>query len=444
MDIKRKVTNVGDDILLHVKEQMWRTFQPTVKLARSEDGLIKGWVEGPLGPPLQHLVDYYLNQLNQHKVIKSLPDANIYSLYHPPFPSPAADRAVVARSRDAVFKLRTPCTNTMAVTYKCQCNCVHCSAEIKIDKSRQELTTEEWKKVIDDSCKIGIYGHVITGGEPCLRPDLPEIIAHVTRDKGVTLMFTNGLLLKKRAKELADAGLYALNVSIDDINPEVHNQLRRTKNCFELAMEGAAAVRELGILTGISTYATREKIRNGDLEKLIQIAREQGFIEVTIFDPMPSGKWMHDTSCVLDEDERKYLRELNNKYRQLPNEPGVITQSYINSPHGEGCFGGYNQVYITAYGDINPCDFNPVTFGNVRDEGGLFKAWYKMTHHGEYRCRRKHCRMQNPAYRHIYIDSIPENAQWPIPIEFYENRGNGNQQKEKQHTSRQGRQAHQH
>ena len=421
MKIINKVLQVSDDIAYYGKNLIFRTLNPKVKLWKDENGKIRAELESPFKNQFQGLANYYCAQLNRQKVIKHLPDSNIYSLYHPPFPSIAGNRAVIARMRDIVFRLRTPTTNTMAVTYRCQCNCVHCSAEIKINPNLKELTTDEWKKVIDDSCQIGIYNHVITGGEPTLRPDLPEIIAHITPEKGTSLMFTNGMLLKKRAKELADAGLYAVNVSIDDINPKTHNSLRRTENCYELASEGAAAVRELGILTGISTYATKEKIRKGEIEKLIEMANENGFIEVTIFDPVPSGKWIRDTSLMLGEEERTYLRELTLKTRQIPDGPGVIAQSYINSPHGSGCFGGYYQVYTTAYGDINPCDFNPVSFGNVRDDGGLINAWNKMIHHPEYRCKRKNCRMQNTEYRKTYIDSIPENIHWPIPIEYYEN-----------------------
>ena len=291
-----------------------------------------------------------------------------------------------------------------------------------MDPRRQELSTKEWHRVIDDACELGIFNHVLTGGEPCLRKDLPEIIAHVTPEKGTTLMFTNGVLLRKRAKELADAGLYAVMISIDDLNPEIHNELRRTQKCYEMAFDGALAVREMGILTGLSTYATKEKIKDGSLEKLIEKAQAHDFHEVTIFDPMPSGKWMRDTSFVLNEDERQYIRDLSKAWNLKPDGPGVIAQSYINSQYGSGCFGGYFQVYTTAYGDINPCDFNPVSFGNVRDED-LKSIWNRMIHHPEYRQRRMCCRMQNPEYRKKYIDTVPDGLQWPIPIEYYESNG---------------------
>ncbi|MCD6217925.1 radical SAM protein [bacterium] len=423
MNLKSKILALEDDIIVTVKEAAYRNCKPQIELSLDNDGLIYAQGKGLIGSRIQGIIDHNTDKQKEMKIIAHRNGGNVYSLYYPPLPSKPGMRAIDYHIRGHIFHLRTPSTNTMAVTYKCNCSCEHCSAEVKIDPRREELTTEEWKKVIDDGCKLGVYNHVFTGGEPCVRKDLPELIAHVTSEKGTTLMFTNGTLLKKRAKELADAGLYAVNVSIDNIDPKVHNKLRGMKNCYEKALEGAAAVRELGVLTGLSTYATKETIHNGSVEKLIQLADEEGFIEVTIFDPMPSGRWMHDTSFVLDEDDRAYLRKLTLDSRLASNTgPAVIAQSYINSPYGLGCFGAYDQFYTTAYGDINPCDFNPVTFGNTRKEG-VIKSWHRMIHHEEFRHKRKNCRMQNPEYRKKFIDTVPAGLQWPIPIEFYESNG---------------------
>ena len=422
MDFKRRLTALSEDVKASAKELLYRTVNPEIDFYVGKDGFLHGKGKGFIGFCFQRTIDHHCKRTENLKVIAKKNGGNVYSLYHPSFPSLAGKRAVEARIREVVFKIRTPTTNTMAITYKCQCKCVHCSADVKVDPTRKELTTEEWKKVIDDSCEIGVYNHVITGGEPCLRKDLPEIISHVTPEKGTVLLFTNGVLLKKRARELANAGLYAVNISIDDINPDVHNQLRKMNNCYEMAMEGAAALRELGVLTGISTYATKEKLKNGELEKLIDMATRDGFHEVTIFDPVPSGKWMRDTSYLLNDEERKYLQKLTLDSRKIEGGPVIIAQSYINSPLGNGCFGGYLQFYTTAYGDVNPCDFNPVAFGNVREDKGLKKAWTRMTQHSEYRHKRPTCRMQNPEYRKKYIDPVPDGVIWPVPIEYYENK----------------------
>jgi len=108
------------------------------------------------------------------------------------------------------------------------------------------------------------------------------------------------------------------------------------------------------------------------------------------------------------------LIEMERKYNSMEVYPHVITQALVNGPEGSGCFGGLSQFYMTAYGDIDPCDFTPLTFGNIRDEA-LEDIWQRMLSHPAYAQRCNHCRMQDPAFRSLYIDSIPDDALLPWP-----------------------------
>ncbi|MFX1300210.1 MAG: SPASM domain-containing protein [Promethearchaeota archaeon] len=67
------------------------------------------------------------------------------------------------------------------------------------------------------------------------------------------------------------------------------------------------------------------------------------------------------------------------------------------------------QYYVSAYGEVAPCDFTPLSFGNIRKES-LKKIWVNMVHHPAYRHRSHFCRMQNQQFRECYIDPIPDNA----------------------------------
>ncbi|MEK7776796.1 MAG: SPASM domain-containing protein, partial [Planctomycetota bacterium] len=90
--------------------------------------------------------------------------------------------------------------------------------------------------------------------------------------------------------------------------------------------------------------------------------------------------------------------------------------SIINSPRGVGCYGAQSQFYMTAYGDINPCDFNPINFGNVRDMS-IQEIWKKMVSHPDFSKRYPTCRMQSKAYRKKYIDPLPKDVRLPVRIE---------------------------
>jgi MoaA/NifB/PqqE/SkfB family radical SAM enzyme len=122
---------------------------------------------------------------------------------------------------------------------------------------------------------------------------------------------------------------------------------------------------------------------------------------------------------MLTSEEKNVVRKLALKYHHMSHPMGIIAQCIVNSPEGGGCFGAYTQFYATAYGDINPCDFNPVTFGNIR-QMPLEQIWRKMLSHPEFTNRRWSCRMQSEDYRRKFIDRIPDDMPLPVPIEFFD------------------------
>ncbi len=97
--------------------------------------------------------------------------------------------------------------------------------------------------------------------------------------------------------------------------------------------------------------------------------------------------------------------------------PHVITQAHVNGPTGAGCYGAWHQLYSTAYGEVMPCDFTPLSFGNVRTQP-LREIWDKMTSHPAYCQRSPHCRMQDRDFRRQWIDRIPASGPFPYPMEL--------------------------
>ncbi|HEY3397275.1 MAG TPA: radical SAM protein [Armatimonadota bacterium] len=339
----------------------------------------------------------------------------VYNLYQPPVPS---GRMVNHLARQIMRRSpRTrPSTCTLQVTARCQLDCYHCSAARFKNPARDELSLDEWREVIRQSLELGIFNIVFTGGEPLLRPDLLELIAAVDRDQAQAMMFTNGLLLTPgKVAGLVEAGLYSLNVSLDDPRPEVHNQLRRAPQGFQQALVGVQNALEGGLLVGISTYAGPEAVREGRIEQTVELAKGLGVHEVTIFDVVPTGKLLPlEEASLLSEQDKQHLCAFQAEYNQRPGCPHLVAQSFVNGPDGAGCFAAFSQFYLTAYGDMDPCDFTPLTFGNVRDES-LEAIWDRMLEHPAYQQRCPHCRMQDQDFRRKYIDDIPEQAPLPWP-----------------------------
>ena len=388
-----------------------------VKTWRDGDKMIRCELSGALKSVFADKVDAFLAVVNRLKIIAETGGKNVYNLYNPAMPTPAAMRHLERKLRTMAEKIVFPGTCTLSVTPRCPCRCVHCSADRFVVQGRPELTTGQLKSVVEQALDLGVSNVVFTGGEPLVRQDLPELIAHVDKTRAHTMLFTSGVLLsQKKAAELAEAGLDSMNVSIDADVPEVHDELRGMPGAFRKAFEGARLAREAGILTGVSTYGCHETVTNGALEHLVQMARDEGFHEITIFDCVPTGKFLSRPDVIMGRKDIKRIRALADKYNAADHPFGVVAQAKANGYDGGGCFGGFAQFYMTCYGDVNPCDFNPISFGNVTEEP-LETIWRRMVDHPEFAPHRHSCRMQSGRYRAKYIDPIRDEERLPVRIE---------------------------
>ncbi|MFX0004486.1 MAG: radical SAM protein, partial [Candidatus Hermodarchaeota archaeon] len=215
----------------------------------------------------------------------------VANTFSPPIGSRAMFRAIKNVIRGKILRHARPIAMTFAVTYKCQLNCVHCSAGKHKKVNIPELNTEEAKRVIEEGQNLGISIIAFTGGEPLLREDIFELISYVNQKKTVPILFTNGLLLtQENVDKLAKAGLYSLFVSIDSPVPDEHNKLRGKAGLFETAIEGIKRAKEKGIFVGFSSYATQSSTKEGQYKKIHELAKQLGLHNVMLFDGVPTGK----------------------------------------------------------------------------------------------------------------------------------------------------------
>ena len=133
-------------------------------------------------------------------------------------------------------------------------------------------------------------------------------------------------------------------------------------------------------------------------------------------DSVPTGALMKDKEWTLTPQEHEELKELIKAQNALPAGPAVMGQSWVNSSEGFGCFAGFYQLYVTATGDVCPCDFTPITFGNIRDDS-LQTIWNRMRASDEWGSKHGECRMQDICFRARTVDLIPEGTPLPVPYE---------------------------
>ncbi len=344
----------------------------------------------------------------------------VANTFAPPVGSRPQFRALKGLIKSHLCPHPFPVAMTFAITYRCQCKCVHCSAGRHAKKGNSELSTEEAKQLIDDSQKLGVTIIAFTGGEPLVREDIYELIAHVDQQKAMPIMFTNGLLLNdENVERLFQAGMYSVFVSLDSPFPEEHDALRKMPGIFAKATDGINKLKQKGILVGISSYATRSATENKMYKKMYKLAQDLGVQNYILFDGVPTGNMLKDTSEMLTPDQREEIYQYSSKLFEKKMIPPLSSQSWQNSVEGNfagiGCLAANIQYYVSAYGEVTPCDFTPLSFGNIRNEP-LKNIWSRMVNHPAY-CHRSHfCRMQNPQFRKCYIDPIPNDAKLPYSI----------------------------
>lgn len=289
----------------------------------------------------------------------------IYSnTFTPCFPSAAYDRFL--KGIKAVASGRPmPVISNFAVTPQCICRCWHCSFA---DRAvRDILSFEEITGAIADVQNMGTSVIGLTGGEPLLRDDLDDIIASIDK-RSMPLLFTTGYgLTSARVKRLQKAGLEIPVVSLDHYIPDRHDQGRGKSGMFEHAVNAIRLFKEAGFYVAISFVPDRRLVDNRDeLFKTIDFFRDLGVNDMRLTSPILSGRLVFHPEALLSRDNVNTIHEVQNKCSQTPGYPGVFAYDFFESPKYYGCGAGYNYMLVDAQGNVSPCDFTMLSFGNLR------------------------------------------------------------------------------
>lgn len=130
----------------------------------------------------------------------------------------------------------------LALTYRCNNNCPHCYNARP--RHYPELDTAQWITILDKLWEIGVPHIVFTGGEPTLRPDLPDLIRHAERNGQITGINTNGRQFKDPAlvQRLVDAGLDHVQITLESHDAEIHDRMVHARGAWQ---ETVAGIRNL-------------------------------------------------------------------------------------------------------------------------------------------------------------------------------------------------------
>lgn len=248
----------------------------------------------------------------------------------------------------------------LALSYECNLTCEHCSAKV-LENSKKPLGLDEYKDIAQQAHGLDNISWNITGGEPLLVSWLDDLIPVLNPSCNYISIQTNCVdLTAQRARQLASLGVNCITTSIDSLSPEEHDAFRGMKGAFSKTIEGIVNARNAGMNILIACMVTHSNLRSLELRKLIEYINSLGAIALFNL-AVPCGNWENHNEEILRDDDRQYLFRLLNEYPKTSTDHEVA--------HGKtGCPAGVEKIYITAYGEVLPCPFLHITFGNVRNE----------------------------------------------------------------------------
>lgn len=255
----------------------------------------------------------------------------------------------------------------LKVTNRCNSGCFYCNHSIYSTTrlSQNDPTTDQIKKVVDEVASIGAVSINLTGGEPLLRRDLPEIVRYVYTKKLVSVLLTNGLILADRWRQLAESRLSCLLLTLDSLDPTLYQQQRGAD--FSKAWAGFESSLRLRDSSPTTTVLITVTVTQSNLLELPKIVEKLASYGVAVwFSPYhqynPSEE---DASTPKDSTQiQAVVKELISL--QKNGYPIANSRTYLehfskffvqhgNLPDWYRCYAGYTGVYVDAGLNVRPC-----------------------------------------------------------------------------------------
>ena len=267
----------------------------------------------------------------------------------------------------------------LAITYRCNNNCAHCYNARP--RTFPELSTSQWKQILDKLWQIGIPHIVFTGGEPTLRPDLSELIAHAEKNGQITGINTNGRKLKDQAfvQQLVDSGLDHVQITLESHLPPIHDQMVAMPGAWQDTVQGIKNV--LSTRLFVMTNSTLLKQNTGDLSSLLVFLEQLGVPTFGLNALIYSGRG-ETVGTGLAESDLPPLLEIARAHSARTGQR-LIWYTPTQYCHFDpmllelgvkGCTAALYNMCIEPDGSVIPCQSYYQSLGNLLDSD-WFSIW---------------------------------------------------------------------
>jgi MoaA/NifB/PqqE/SkfB family radical SAM enzyme len=252
----------------------------------------------------------------------------------------------------------------IGVTNACPQRCAYCYNR---SKSGTPMDTDTIKRLAGDLVRMGVFWLGLTGGEPLLNERLVEIVESAGDGCAVKLFTTGCTLTPQRAADLKHAGLTYVSVSLDSPDEAEHDSIRRYPGAYRTALQAIDIFQNTGGLhVSVSAVLGKAMLREDRVEELLSFLVSLGIDEAWLSECKPAVQSLWNPDEVITEEERQMLLRVQDRH----NRTGGMTVNYLGHFEGRehfGCNAGNKMVYVDAFGNVSPCVFTPITFGNVTE-----------------------------------------------------------------------------
>ena len=279
------------------------------------------------------------------------------------------------------------------ITYRCPLHCAFCyNPTDYVTHTQNELSTEQWIKVLREARKMGALQLGISGGEPLLRDDIEELVSEAGGLGYYSNLITSGVgLTEKRIAEFKRGGLDHIQLSMHDITKEINNFITDT-NTFELKKKVAAMIKEYDYPMVLNVVIHRYNIEH--IGEILDMAEQIGANYVELANTQYYGWSLVNRAQLMPTKEQLEKAEaITNRFREKVGNKMkvffVVPDYYADRP--KKCMNGWGEVFmiVTANGDVLPChsarSLPGLTFPNVRDGAELEWIWNESPAFNKYR-----------------------------------------------------------
>ena len=260
------------------------------------------------------------------------------------------------------------------LTYACPLQCPYCSNPVDFASYKDELGTEDWKRVMREARRMGATQLGFSGGEPLVRTDLEELIAEARKLGFYTNLITSGVGMdEKRVKNFREAGLDHIQVSFQASNEEMNNFIAGT-DAFQHKIEMAKAVKKHGYPMVLCFVLHRQN--EPYVKDILDLAISLDADYVELATTQYYGWAYHNRDYLIPTREQlqkaeKVAKEYQDKMKGKMKIYYVIPDYFENRP--KRCMDGWGSIFLTINpdGTALPChaarQLPGLTFPNVRN-----------------------------------------------------------------------------